>query len=159
MFKNFASMSSRFAIPFALAAAGAALAFAFYPTPPTRVDVSLMRLDDAAVQVVGEPKVSPVLYVFASADCPFCRKLHPELSQLAGVRIYTFFLPGHTDESKRGAMMAWCSADRVAAWGDVLEGRREVDVTICDGAGVDRNLVVARAMGLSATPTLVKQTG
>lgn len=119
-----------------------------------------LLLEDAAVRSVGAPDSNRVVYAFVSADCSFCRRIHPELQQLDNVRIYTFVLPGHTQEALNSARYAVCAADRAAAWGDVMDGRvPDAGVTCQDADAVERNRTSAEAIGLTQTPTLLRGDG
>ncbi|HIJ80522.1 MAG TPA: DsbC family protein [Desulfuromonadales bacterium] len=68
------------------------------PKPPT-VDISKIPTDKAVV--MGNPKGSKKLYVFSDPDCPYCRKGHTELKQLAkiapdvAIHVMLFPLPMH----------------------------------------------------------------
>src|SRR5258708_18404505 len=81
-----------------------------------RIDIATLPLDIALKKVKGDG--SRKLYVFADADCPFCKRLESEMKGLDNVTIYTFLFPIdslHPDSARKSAQI-WCSADRNKAW-------------------------------------------
>lgn len=99
--------------------------------------------------------------VFSDPDCPFCRKLEPELAKLKDVTIYIFPypLPMHPDATRKSKLV-WCSPDRLQAWQDMMlrnklpEGGR----TDCDHP-VDKNLALGQRLRIDGTPALIFTDG
>ena len=56
-----------------------------------RVDFAQLPLGDAIKIVRG--KGERVLVVFSDPDCPYCKRLEPELDKLNNVTLYTFPYP------------------------------------------------------------------
>lgn len=79
-----------------------------------RIDVAQLDLKDA----IRFGKGSRKLYVFSDPDCPYCRRLDDELTQLKDVTVYIFPFPlAQLHPNAPGVSEAvWCQADRAAAW-------------------------------------------
>jgi thiol:disulfide interchange protein DsbC len=117
----------------------------------TRVEFSKLPLEKAVKFGKGTRKLA----VFDDPDCPYCRKLHPELQQLQGVEVYVFLfpLPSHPkayDKSKA----IWCSKDKAKALDEAMQGK-EVKAPACDASAVDDSIKLAKDLGVQSTPTLI----
>jgi thiol:disulfide interchange protein DsbC len=88
-----------------------------------KIDISKLDLNDAIKFGNGSRK----LYVFSDPDCPYCRRLDPELSQLKDVTIYLFPFPlAQLHPNAPGiAEAVWCLKDRAAAWSEYQQLARE----------------------------------
>ena len=87
----------------------------------SRIDFSTLPLKDAIVNVQGTGRRK--LAVFSDPDCPFCKRLAPDLAMLKDVTIYTFLMPLeelHPD-ARNKALAVWCAKDRSAAWLALIE--------------------------------------
>lgn len=126
-----------------------------------KVDVSKLPLENAIKTVHGNGK--RVMYVFSDPECPFCKRIEPELSKIDNVTIYTFpfpiesLHPGTTEVSKR----IWCSKDKSAAWHQML-----TTGTLPDNAKNDdckdpiaANAQLGAKLGVNGTPTLIFANG
>lgn len=121
------------------------------------VDIGRLPLGDAIKQVRG--KGSRTLYVFSDPACGFCKRLEPELSQLDDVTIYTFVLEFQGRQLPTAVM---CSADPARSWTEVMrgEGRASGSQETPDcRALLDRNMALARTLGVQGTPTIVYADG
>ena len=127
----------------------------------TRVDVRRLPLQDAIARVNGKGR--RVVYVFSDPDCPFCRRLEPELDKLDDVTIHTFFYPIeslHSDAARK-AQAIWCEADerkRLDLWHRVVLRLDNPASAECDNP-LKRNLALGAALGLQGTPTLIAADG
>lgn len=120
------------------------------------VAIDTLPLADAITTVHGNGRRRVV--VFSDPNCSYCRRLEPELAGLHDVTVHTFLLPfqGH-----RKPLAVWCAADRGQAWtrlmlnGDesLLAGSAECDHPL------ERNLALARQLGVQGTPTLIWADG
>jgi thiol:disulfide interchange protein DsbC len=98
--------------------------------------------------------------VFSDPDCPYCRKLEPELAKLTNVTIYIFEfpLPMHGD-SPRKSRLVWCSADPAKAWDDLmLNGKVPEGKDDCENP-VQANLALGEKLKISSTPSMVFSNG
>ena len=120
------------------------------------VAVSSLPLGDALKFVQGNGSRS--LYVFSDPSCSFCRRLEPELSKLQDVTIHTFVLPF---QGRPLAQSVLCAADPSKAWHALmLNGDSSALSPQADCASpLDRNLQLARQLGVSGTPTLFYANG
>lgn len=140
--------------PAALSAAGSTAALA---TSSALVAFDRLPFADAITTVRGTGRRH--VAVFSDPGCPFCRRLEPELEGLADVTIHTFVVPF---QGAAPALAIWCSADRAEAWRrTMLDGVASPPTpggTRCDHP-LDRNLVLARQLGVNGTPTLIWADG
>ena len=96
--------------------------------------------------------------MFLSTECSFCRQIEPELDQLKNVTVYRHLLPGHTAAGRVAANSVWCSNDPAAAWKNHVTGQPVVPTT-CTGRALDKNLALAKRLGITMTPTIVFEDG
>jgi len=98
------------------------------------------------------------LAVFSDPACSFCRRLEPELVGLDDVTIYTFLVPF---QGKALPAAIWCAPDRDAAWrATMLRGNPPaIDAAARCDHPVERNLELARRLGVNGTPTLFLPDG
>jgi thiol:disulfide interchange protein DsbC len=101
------------------------------------------------------------LAVFSDVDCPYCRKLEPELNKLDNVTIYNFAypLPFHTDAARKSRLI-WCSPDPAKAWQDLmLNGKLpEGGKDDCPNP-IDANLELGRKLNVEGTPAIIFSNG
>ncbi len=124
-----------------------------------RIDVSALPLDMALKKVKGDG--SRKLYVFADADCPFCKRLEAEMKGLDNVTIYTFLYPIdalHPDSARKSARI-WCSADRNKAWDDWFDYGRLPDNKGDCATPIEQTAALGQKYRVNATPTLVFADG
>lgn len=125
----------------------------------TAIDFDSLPLERAIKTVKGNGKRR--VAVFSDPDCPYCRKLEPELAKLSDVTIYTFLypLPMHQDAARK-AKLVWCSKDRAKAWDDLmLRGKLpEGGKTDCDHP-VDETLALGQKLSIDGTPALIFANG
>lgn len=124
-----------------------------------RIDFASLPLADAITTVRGDG--SRVLAVFSDPDCPYCRKLEQELAKLDNVTIHTFLYPLaelHPEARKR-AIAVWCAPERASAWKALmLEGKAPPPAAECPHP-IDRNIALARKLGVEGTPALFDVRG
>lgn len=129
----------------------------------TQLDAVAMKVltsSDTIKTIQGDG--SKTLHVFLSTDCPYCRQVEPELGKLENVTVHRHLLPGHSEEGRRSAIAVWCAASPIDAWRDVAGGRGVRVKTIregCDKGALERNLEVARRLGLTSTPAMIYEDG
>ena len=98
------------------------------------------------------------LYVFSDPACQFCRRLEPELSKLQDVTVYTFVLPFLGRQLPQAVL---CAADPGRTWRALMVDGDSSGLSQpaeCSSA-LDRNLQLARQLGVSGTPTLFYADG
>ena len=122
-----------------------------------RIDFASLPLGDAIETVRGDG--SRRLAVFSDPDCPYCRKLEQALAKLDNVTIHTFLYPLDElhPEARTKAIAVWCAQDRAAAW-KALMLEANVKGTVPRPADcthpIDRNIALARKLGVDGTPVL-----
>lgn len=93
------------------------------------------------------------LAVFSDPGCSFCRRLEPELDGLDDVTIHTFLLPF---QGMARPVAIWCAPDRAQAWRQAMHdgvAPTAASASTCEHP-IDRNLALARQLGVNGTPTL-----
>ena len=126
------------------------------PATTALVSFDQLPLADAikAVRGNGQRRMA----VFSDPACSFCKRLEPELAGLDNVTVYTFLVPF---QGQTQPIAIWCAADREQAWQRfMLQG----DASLLNAAAncdhpVDRNLALARRLGVQGTPTLIWADG
>lgn len=143
----------------------------------TRVDLTQASIDAAAPKMSWTelPKSDAIVYgsdtakwrvaVFSDPDCPFCRRIEPELQKLEakGVQVWVFPYPIaqlHPNASQVSKQI-WCSADKHKAWRDYVINRKPVTASgdCKEAVAVDRNVALAERFSIVATPTLIAGDG
>ena len=120
------------------------------------ISIAGLPLADALKVVQGTGARS--LYVFSDPGCGFCRRLEPELSKLQDVTIYTFVIPF---QGRQLAQAVLCSSDPTKTWHSLMLNGDAGSLPAsaeCPSA-LDRNVELARRLGVSGTPTLFYSDG
>jgi len=118
-----------------------------------------LPLNKAIKEVKGDG--SRKLAVFSDADCPFCRKLEPELDKLTNVTIYTFLNPieGLHPAAVPLSKQIWCEKDKLKAWkAYMLKGEKPTAKGDCDNT-VNEVIALGNKLRVSGTPTLIFENG
>jgi thiol:disulfide interchange protein DsbC len=124
-----------------------------------RIDIGTLPLELALKKVKGDG--SRKLYVFADADCPFCKRLEAEMKGLDNVTIYTFLFPIDSlhPESARKSAQIWCSADRNKAWDEWFDTGKLPDNKGDCPTPIEKTAALGQKYHVNATPTLVFADG
>lgn len=127
-----------------------------------KVDVTQLSTADAIKTVHG--KGARVLYVFSDPECPYCKKLEPELAKIDNVTIYTFMFPleslhpGTSDLSKK----IWCAKNPSAAWASFMSTgnlSKDAEQSKDCKTPIERNAQKGQQLGINGTPTLIFSNG
>lgn len=138
-----------------LAAATPSTARAQAADAPGKVDFAQLPFADAITTVRGNGRRK--LAVFSDPGCGYCRQLEPELAGLDDVTVYTFLVPF---QGSAKPIAIWCAADRVQAWQRfMLQGDTSLLASPPCEHPVERNLALARRLGVQGTPTLIWADG
>jgi len=124
----------------------------------SRIDFDKMPMEAAIVIKQGNGRNK--LALFSDPDCPFCKKIEPELAKLKDTTIYVYLLPMpmHADARRKSAAV-WCEPDRAKAWRNLMvSGLEPEKPAICDHP-FTKVAELAKEHGVKATPTLVNQDG
>lgn len=122
-----------------------------------RVDVRRLNPATAISRVVGSG--THQVHIFESTDCIFCRQLQPELDKLRDVTLHVYVLPGHTKASNAHAAAVYCDALPYQAWHDLMASKAMLEGPSCGDGIAAENLSLARELGLTRTPTLIRGDG
>ncbi len=123
----------------------------------TAVKFDQLPLDLAFRKVQGNG-TRKVAY-FSDPNCPYCKKIEPDLAQLENVTIYIFLYPVLGPDSYEKSKAVWCSKDRVRVWDEMmLNGKTPKTAGTCD-TPVDKILAFGRQKGITGTPTLIFADG
>ena len=124
------------------------------------IDVASIPLEDAIV--MGNPKAKKKIIVFDDPDCPFCRKLHVEIKKMLETRkdiavyIKQYPLPMHKEAyDKSKALVCDKSLELLD---DVFTGKK-IPAPTCETDAVDKNILLARKLGINSTPTIIFSDG
>ncbi|NTU43630.1 MAG: DsbC family protein, partial [Nitrospirales bacterium] len=125
-----------------------------------KVDLSAIPLSDSLV--MGDPQAPKKVFVFTDPDCPYCGRLHGELTKILQQRkdivfyIKLYPLPMHKDSGwKSKSIMCNNSLQ-------MLEdnfNKKPIPKTECDTKAVDNTMKIVESLGISGTPTLVFPDG
>jgi len=130
------------------------------PAPQRRIDFSGLPLKDAVVMGPGNAKKKVV--VFDDPDCPFCRKLHEEIKLILAKRNDVAFyiilnpLPMHKDAYKK--VQAILCEKSISLLDDAFKGKALPEPD-CSNEQVEKNIALAKSLGLTGTPMLVREDG
>lgn len=121
-----------------------------------KVDFNDLPLQDAIKRGSGSKK----LVVFSDPDCPYCKKLEVELAKLNDVEVYLFMNPiaGLHPKAVEKSKAVWCAEDREKAW-DAAIADKGFKTRECDSSAVDRNIALARKLGIQGTPAMIREDG
>ena len=126
----------------------------------SRVDFSSLPLDQAIKVVKGNG--SRKLVVFSDVDCPYCKRLEQnELANISDVTIYTFLYPIpqlHPDAASKSKSI-WCASNRAKAWEDWIFNNQLPKTTGNCDVPLEKVAELARALGVTSTPTLIFADG
>lgn len=118
-----------------------------------RIDFTSLPLADAIQTVRGDG--SRRLAVFSDPDCPYCKQLEQTLAKLDNVSIHTFLYPLDElhPEARAKAIAVWCAQDRAGAWQALMLDGKPPRPADC-AHSIDRNIALARKLGVDGTPIL-----
>lgn len=121
-----------------------------------RIRWSDLPLQDAIKTVKGNGKRQ--IAVFSDPNCPYCKQLEQNLSQLNNVTIYTFLYPLKT-QSVTPSKQVWCSANRSYAWKNLISNNVAPQANANCTTSVERNLALGERLKIQGTPTLFFANG
>lgn len=127
----------------------------------TKVDVSLIPLDDAIV--VGKKDAPNKVIVFTDPDCPYCKELHKEVKKVVdkdpSIAFYLKMYPlvSLHKEAYDKSVTIVCEKS-LQYLEDNYEGK-EIPKKTCDTKAVDENMKLAGELGIQGVPALVLSDG
>lgn len=134
------------------------------PPKLTKVKVSAIPLDNSLV--MGNPKGKKRLIVFTDPECPYCAKLHGELTTLVGldkdVAVYVKLFPLKIHPNARAKADAIMQSQSLQLLADAYAGKPLPPPGSGPQAGaaaVEETIALVNKLGINATPTLVFPDG
>jgi len=127
---------------------------------PKKVDYKKISLKDAIV--LGSKTAKKKIVVFTDPDCPYCRKLHEEMKQVIAKRkdiafhLILFPLPMHKEAYPK-AQAVLCEKS-ITLLDDAFSGKA-VPEPKCSNEAVERNIAHGKELGITGTPSLVREDG
>lgn len=131
--------------------------------PPVmkKLDVKSIPLNNS--MVIGDPAAKNKIIVFSDPDCPYCRKLHPELKELVKKRkdiaVYVKLFPLvklHPQSYEKSKAVMCKNSNKILD--DAFEGK-EVSKADCETTALDENTKLAEKLGISGTPAIILPDG
>lgn len=130
----------------------------------TVAEISQIDLKDKIV-FSAEGIEKGVLTIFTDTSCPYCQKLHGEISELQKAGISVHYLPyprgGKQGPGYQTLKQVWCAEDRAKAM-TIAKGHDVGDLPSSDCAGsslVDKGYALGNRLGINGTPALYKTNG
>ncbi|OTG62654.1 DsbC family protein [Acinetobacter silvestris] len=120
------------------------------------IDFSKLPFNDAIKTVRGNGKRQ--LAIFSDPNCPYCKTLEGNLTQLNDVTIYTFIYPIKT-QSILPSKQVWCSANKEFAWKNLIQNGVKPSAAVTCETPIERNLELGKHLGLQGTPAIIFSTG
>jgi thiol:disulfide interchange protein DsbC len=103
-------------------------------------------------------KTKHVVYVFTDASCPYCHKLHEQMSEINAKGIEVRYIAWPRGEQFMPAMEnVWCSADRQKAFDLAIAGQ-ELPPATCQNPVKDQYKLGVH-MGVNGTPAIYNEDG
>jgi thiol:disulfide interchange protein DsbC len=125
-----------------------------------RIDV-VNSLDEKDMIVFGPKKAKYTVTVFTDIDCPYCQKLHSQISEYndRGIKVRYLAFPraGIPSASYDKTVSVWCADDRQQAMTDAKAGKA-VPSKRCDNP-VRQHYELGQMVGVKGTPTLILENG
>jgi thiol:disulfide interchange protein DsbC len=120
-----------------------------------RIDIASLPLEHAIKSVKGNGKRK--LVVFSDPNCPYCKRLEKELTNVADVTVYTLLYPV-LNGSGPTATAIWCAPDRLKAWEDFMLKDVTPAGKSCE-TPIETILQAGKKNGINGTPTLIFADG
>lgn len=126
------------------------------PDDDTSLALDPRSLADALVTTHGNGHRR--LVVFSDPACPYCKHLEPELAQVDDVTIHTIVLPFQGQTLPLGVL---CASEPGKAWRALMLDNDPSLLGSPTGCNhpLERNLALARTLGVRGTPTLIFADG
>jgi thiol:disulfide interchange protein DsbC len=130
------------------------------------VNAEIARVSTSDLAIFPATNVEKaVLNVFTDTSCPYCQRLHEEVSYLqdAGITVRYFPYPRGSSRGPGYATLkqVWCAADKAEAM-SIAKGTAvgELPSGDCGSAAfVDEGYAIGNRIGISGTPALFLQNG
>ncbi|MCW8831434.1 MAG: DsbC family protein [Gammaproteobacteria bacterium] len=125
------------------------------------------KIRTTAIDALGEdnmlvytPKqVDHTVTVVTDIDCPYCRRLHSEMSEYMAnnIKVRYIFMPLKGKSDFDTTVSVWCAEDKNNAL-DLAKSGAEIEALKCENPIKD-HLALAREIGIRGTPAIILETG
>lgn len=120
------------------------------------IDFNTLPLQDALKTVRGNGKRQ--LAIFSDPNCPYCKVLEGNLSELKDVTIYTFMYP-IKQQSIVPTQQVWCSANKEFAWQNLIQKAIQPTASATCNNPIERNIALGKKLGIQGTPAIIFANG
>jgi thiol:disulfide interchange protein DsbC len=122
----------------------------------------LAAIPESDMVIFGPNDLKYTITVFTDVDCPYCRKLHSQISEYNALGVRVRYLPyprtGPNTPSWTKAEQVWCSVDRNAALTRAKLGE-ELKNKVCTNNPVARSWDLGQEFDIEGTPAIVMANG
>jgi thiol:disulfide interchange protein DsbC len=122
----------------------------------------LAAMPESDMVIFGPSDPKYTITVFTDVDCPYCRKLHSEISEYNALGVRVRYLPyprtGPNTPSWTKAEQVWCSVDRNAALTRAKLGE-DLKNKVCANNPVARSWELGQEFDIQGTPAIVMANG
>jgi thiol:disulfide interchange protein DsbC len=122
----------------------------------------LEAIPESDMVIFGPKDPKYTVTVFTDVDCPYCRKLHSQISEYNALGVRVRYLPyprtGPNTPSWTKAEQVWCSVDRNAALTRAKLGE-ELKNKVCANNPVARSWQLGQQFDIEGTPAIVMADG
>jgi thiol:disulfide interchange protein DsbC len=122
----------------------------------------LAAIPESDMVIFGPRDPKYTVTVFTDMDCPYCRKLHSQISEYNALGVRVRYLPyprtGPNTPSWTKAEQVWCSVDRNAALTRAKLGE-ELKNKVCANNPVARSWELGQEFDIEGTPAIVMANG
>lgn len=126
-----------------------------------RADILKAVPEDSMIIFESDGPVKYTVTTFTDIDCPYCRKMHREMSLLnrMGIRVRYMLFPraGIGSISYEKAVSVWCAEDQQSEMTKAKSGAMP-ELRDCDNP-VREHMALGRRLGLRGTPYTITDTG
>ena len=131
-------------------------------TEEAKSGIRLSKIDalgEENMLIYTPEKVKHTVTVVTDIDCPYCRRLHDEMSEYMdlGVRVRYIFMPLKGKEDFNTTVSVWCSEDRNLSL-DIAKSGGSIESKTCDNPITD-HLTLSRNLGVRGTPAIIMEDG
>lgn len=115
---------------------------------------------ESKMVIYTPPKeVKHTITVVTDVYCPYCRRLHSEMSQYMadGIKVRYLFLPLKGEQDYNTTVSVWCSKDRHKAL-DTIKAGGHIEAKTCPNP-IDEQVHLARSLGVNGTPAIILEDG
>ncbi|MBS82969.1 MAG: hypothetical protein CMD65_02410, partial [Gammaproteobacteria bacterium] len=124
--------------------------------------IVLKELDKENMIIYKPEKVKHVLTIFTDTTCPYCQKLHNEITNLLKnnieIRYVLFSRNGNQMDAYKEMVSAWCAKDRKNALEQLYDGQSIVENLNCTNP-ISKNLEIAGKLLVTGTPMTFTEAG